>query len=238
MAHVNQLSWLNSHRSWKVLTLNFQFKLPSCNLLVILDTLNFDLASSGFLSALPYVAMSVLVFVSSFLADWFQVNGYLTTTQVRRYFNCYSFIGQAVFMLLAAFLLDPTYSVVLLTIAVGVGAFSLSGFTVNHLDIAPKFASILMGISNTFGTIPGIMSPLLTGFIVTTPVSQFLLKTWSFNTIALNCFRPNRNGKLFFTSLLQFIFSVASFIGFSCQASFSLGPLARKNISWKLKCKN
>lgn len=73
-------------------------------------------------------------------------------------------------MLLAAFLLDPTYSVVLLTVAVGVGAFSLSGFTVNHLDIAPQYASILMGISNTFGTIPGIVSPLLTGFIVTTPV--------------------------------------------------------------------
>lgn len=73
-------------------------------------------------------------------------------------------------MLLAAFLLDPVYSVVLLTIAVGIGAFSLSGFTVNHLDIAPKYASVLMGISNTFGNIPGIVSPILTGYIVSTPV--------------------------------------------------------------------
>lgn len=73
-------------------------------------------------------------------------------------------------MMLAAFLLDPIYSVVLLTIGVGIGAFSLSGFTVNHLDIAPKFASVLMGISNTFGTIPGIVSPILTGYIVSTPV--------------------------------------------------------------------
>lgn len=73
-------------------------------------------------------------------------------------------------MMLAAFLIDPIYSVVLLTIGVGIGAFSLSGFTVNHLDIAPKFASVLMGISNTFGTIPGIVSPILTGYIVSTPV--------------------------------------------------------------------
>lgn len=87
--------------------------------------------------------MSILVFVSSYLADWFQVKSILTTTQVRRYFNCLSFLGQTVFMLLAAFLLDPVYSVVLLTIGVGIGAFSLSGFTVNHLDIAPNYASIL-----------------------------------------------------------------------------------------------
>lgn len=73
-------------------------------------------------------------------------------------------------MLLAAFLLHPTYSVVLLTIGVGIGAFSLSGFTVNHLDIAPNYASILFGISNFFGSIPGIVSPILTGFIVQTPV--------------------------------------------------------------------
>lgn len=39
-------------------------------------------------------------------------------------------------------------------------------FSVNHLDVAPQHASVLMGISNTFATIPGIVSPALTGFIV------------------------------------------------------------------------
>lgn len=34
------------------------------------------------------------------------------------------------------------------------------------MDIAPQHASVLMGISNTFGTIPGIISPLLTGYLV------------------------------------------------------------------------
>lgn len=55
-------------------------------------------------------------------------------------------------MLLAAFLLHPTTSIVCITIAVGIGAFAWSGFAVNHLDIAPQYASILMGISNTFAT--------------------------------------------------------------------------------------
>ena len=36
----------------------------------------------------------------------------------------------------------------------------------NHLDIAPQYAAILMGISNTLGTIPGIISPSITGYLV------------------------------------------------------------------------
>jgi MFS transporter, ACS family, solute carrier family 17 (sodium-dependent inorganic phosphate cotransporter), other len=44
---------------------------------------------------------------------------------------------------------------------------TLSGFAVNGLDIAPNYASILFGISNFFGSIPGIVSPILTGYIVT-----------------------------------------------------------------------
>lgn len=45
-----------------------------------------------------------------------------------------------------------------------------SFFSVNHLDVAPQHASVLMGISNTFATIPGIVSPALTGYIVVNSV--------------------------------------------------------------------
>jgi ACS family sodium-dependent inorganic phosphate cotransporter len=78
------------------------------------------------------------------MADWFQVKGILTTTQVRRYFNCTAFLAQTVFMILSAYLLDPIWSIVCITIAVGLGAFAWSGFAVNHLDVAPQYASILM----------------------------------------------------------------------------------------------
>lgn len=41
--------------------------------------------------------------------------------------------------------------------------FSFSGFNVNHLDIAPRYASILMGISNGVGTLSGMVCPLIVG---------------------------------------------------------------------------
>lgn len=125
---------------------------------------------TGFISAIPYLTMGILLGVSGYLADWTQIKGYLTTTQVRRYFNCGAFLAQTVFMMLAAYLLEPVGTVLCITIAVGLGAFAWSGFAVNHLDIAPQHASILMGISNTFATIPGIVSPFLTGLIVQTKV--------------------------------------------------------------------
>lgn len=136
------------------------------------DTLDFNLDKTGFLSAVPYLAMGILLGVSGYLADWLQVKGYLTTTQVRRYFNCGAFLAQTVFMILTAYLLDPTWSVVCITIAVGLGAFAWSGFAVNHLDIAPQHASVLMGIGNTFATIPGIVSPMLTGHLVVNQTSE------------------------------------------------------------------
>ncbi|XP_023310014.1 sialin [Anoplophora glabripennis] len=129
--------------------------------------LEFDLEKTGFMSALPYLVMSIMLQFSGQLADWCRVKGYLTTTQVRRVFNCGGFLGQTVFMLSAAFWLSPVGTTLCVTLAVGLGAFAWAGFSVNHLDIAPKHASVLLGLSNTFATLPGIISPILTGYIVT-----------------------------------------------------------------------
>lgn len=37
------------------------------------------------------------------------------------------------------------------------------GFNVNHLDIAPRYASVLMGLSNGVGTLSGMVCPLIVG---------------------------------------------------------------------------
>lgn len=135
------------------------------------DILNFNLQKSGFISAIPYLVLSILLFVSGYLADWFQVKNYLSVTQVRKYFNNLSFLAQMIFLLMAAYFENPNAIIVCVTLSVGLGAFSISGYLANPLDIAPQFASIIVGISNTFATLPGLISPVLTGYIVLTPVS-------------------------------------------------------------------
>lgn len=138
------------------------------------DMLDFNLQDAGFVSAIPYLALSSLLFISGYLADWLQMNNFLSTTQVRKYFNNLSLFAQMIFLLLAAYFKDPVSIIVCITLSVGLGAFSVSGYLPNPLDIAPQFASIIIGISNTIATIPGLVSPVLTGYIVQTPVNNYL----------------------------------------------------------------
>lgn len=109
----------------------------------------------------------MILFVVGYLADFVQEKGILSTTNVRRYFNCTAFVSQTIFMMLAAYQRDRVLVIVFITFGAALGALSICGYGVNHLDVAPNYASILMGMSNTIATIPGIVSPLIAGFIVT-----------------------------------------------------------------------
>jgi ACS family sodium-dependent inorganic phosphate cotransporter len=54
----------------------------------------------------------------------------------------------------------------LMCVALGLGSFALSGFASNHLDIGPRYAGALMGLSNTAGTLPGVISVAVAGYIL------------------------------------------------------------------------
>ncbi|KAG5898927.1 hypothetical protein JTB14_007962 [Gonioctena quinquepunctata] len=133
----------------------------------IKSELNFDLDTVGFISSLPYLVTAIMLPTAGKLADLFIEKGKLTKTQIRKAFSCSGFIGQSMFIIIPGLWFSTSGTIFCITIAQSLGAFSAAGFNVNHLDIAPQYASILMGISNTFGTIPGICSPIVAGYIVT-----------------------------------------------------------------------
>ena len=66
-------------------------------------------------------------------------------------------------------------AVTALTIGVAASGFAISGYNVNHLDIAPRYASILMGISNGIGTIAGLICPVAIDHITRRAVSFHLI---------------------------------------------------------------
>lgn len=138
------------------------------------DILKFDLTSSGILSALPYIVQTAFVYFTGFFADWVQKRGWLNTTQVRKTFNTIGLFSQMGFLLVAAFVSNTTAIIACISMSVGIGAFAMSGWLANTLDIAPQFSGIILGISNTFATIAGILSPIVTGNIATTPVKMLI----------------------------------------------------------------
>ncbi|XP_057337776.1 vesicular glutamate transporter 2.2-like [Microplitis mediator] len=164
-------SMLTSPAVWAIVAAHFSENWGFYTMLTQLptfmsDVLNFKLEETGFFSAVPYLVMSIVIPCSGQLADYLRSKNILSTTHVRKIFTCVAFLSQTTFMILAGFTTTSTSAVTCLAVAVGLGGFAWSGFSVNHLDIAPQHASVLMGIGNTIATLPGIVSPLITGNIV------------------------------------------------------------------------
>ena len=65
---------------------------------------------------------------------------------------------------------DTFLAVGLFTLALGFSGLSMSGYNVNHLDISPRYAGILLGITNCAATIPGIVGPYVVGFLTNNEV--------------------------------------------------------------------
>ena len=72
----------------------------------------------------------------------------------------------AVFLILCGYFgTSVGWAIVFLSLSVGTSGFITAGSTVNNLDIAPKYAGIICGLSNMFGTIPGFVGPLVAKII-------------------------------------------------------------------------
>ncbi|XP_016095312.1 vesicular glutamate transporter 1 [Sinocyclocheilus grahami] len=127
------------------------------------EVFKFEISKVGILSALPHLVMTIIVPIGGQLADYLRSHNIMTTTNVRKLMNCGGFGLEATFLLVVGFSHTKGVAISFLVLAVGFSGFAISGFNVNHLDIAPRYASILMGISNGVGTLSGMVCPLIVG---------------------------------------------------------------------------
>ncbi|XP_023566265.1 sialin [Octodon degus] len=117
---------------------------------------------NGFLSALPYFGSWLCMILSGQAADSLRAKWNFSTLCVRRSFTLVGMIGPAVFLVAAGFIgCNYSLAVAFLTISTTLGGLCSSGFSINHLDIAPSYAGVLLGITNTFATIPGMVGPVI-----------------------------------------------------------------------------
>ena len=63
-------------------------------------------------------------------------------------------------------------AVIGLTFGVGMTGLVWSGLGVNMIEIAPRYAGLLMGISNCIATLPGIVGPLIAGALTPNEVGS------------------------------------------------------------------
>nr|AIT55234.1 vesicular glutamate transporter 3 [Taeniopygia guttata] len=127
------------------------------------EVFGFAISKVGLLSAVPHMVMTIIVPIGGQLADFLRSRKILTTTTVRKVMNCGGFGMEAALLLVVGYSHTKGVAISFLVLAVGFSGFAISGFNVNHLDIAPRYASILMGISNGVGTLSGMVCPLIVG---------------------------------------------------------------------------
>ncbi|XP_075783865.1 vesicular glutamate transporter 2 [Pelodiscus sinensis] len=127
------------------------------------EVFGFEISKVGMLSALPHLVMTIIVPIGGQIADFLRSRQILSTTTVRKIMNCGGFGMEATLLLVVGYSHSKGVAISFLVLAVGFSGFAISGFNVNHLDIAPRYASILMGISNGVGTLSGMVCPIIVG---------------------------------------------------------------------------
>ncbi|KAK2414589.1 phosphate transporter 4-3 [Trifolium repens] len=126
---------------------------------------NVNLKQAAWFSAVPWGTMAISGYLAGTASD-FLINAGYPTTFVRKFMQTIGFIGPAVTLISLNYANTPTMAATLLTAALSLSSFSQAGFMLNIQNIAPQYAGILHGISNSAGTLAAIISTIGTGYFV------------------------------------------------------------------------
>lgn len=127
------------------------------------EVLVFDVQSNGLFSALPSLGVWTGSLTSSFVADHLRSRKFLSTTVTRKLFTFVGMLGSALLLVGVSFLgcSQKQLAVALMPLSTTFIGLALSGFFVNHMDIAPPYAGTLMGVSNGISAAAGFFAPPL-----------------------------------------------------------------------------
>ncbi len=164
---------MSSSAVWAIVINNFSFHYAFYVIMNWLPTyfnsvLKVELQSLGSTKTVPYLVMFAMSNVGGWAGDWLILRRRNPTGRARKVVNTLGFISSAVALMLmpGAGSYGVTYGVFVTTLTLGCLGFSRGGFSVNHMDIAPKYAGMVMGISNTAGTVSGVIGVAVTGYIL------------------------------------------------------------------------
>jgi len=164
------MTFLRNKAMWAIIVAHF------CNnwtLYVILswlpkyvnEGLGIAFAAIGMISMLPHVTSFLCLNIAGTIADRMIKSG-MDTTRVRKLMQTIAFGGLATCLLLVAEVDSAWMAIGILCLGKVFSAACTGGFLVNHMDIGPRHAGTLMGITNTAATIPGIVGVYVSGLIL------------------------------------------------------------------------
>ena len=127
--------------------------------------LGVDFAAVGVFTMIPHIASFLFLNVAGSVADRLIRRG-MDVGRVRKLMQTIGFGGTTIALLIVGEVHSAPMAIAVMSIGSAIGAFVTGGFVVNHMDIAPRSAGTLMGITNTAATIPGIIGVYVSGLIL------------------------------------------------------------------------
>ncbi|KAF8567431.1 hypothetical protein P879_06112 [Paragonimus westermani] len=154
------------------------YTLITCMPMYMGRVLGFDIASSGWLSSIPYVVQVLIAQVVARVSDLLIASRTASVTQVRRVNNLIALGGAGLGLVCVGLAgCRQAEAVMLLLLSVGVLGFASAGYQSNLVDLSPPLAANIVSITNTVATLPGIFGPLLVGHVTkySSSVSQWMI---------------------------------------------------------------
>lgn len=153
---------------WAIVVNNFTFHYALYVLMNWLPTyfeqgLQLSLQEMGSSKMMPYLNMFLFSNIGGVVADHLITKKLMSITRTRKFLNTLGFIVASLALMALPMFRTPGGAVFCSSVALGFLALGRAGFAVNHMDIAPRYAGIVMGVSNTAGTLAGIVGVELTG---------------------------------------------------------------------------
>lgn len=211
-SHMISIPWKSIMLSWPVWAIvvnNFTFHYALYVLMNWLPTyfekgLQLSLQKMGSSKMLPYLNMFLFSNIGGVIADHLITRRLLSVTKTRKLLNTGGFVVAAFALMIMPSMRTSWGAVISSSVSLGFLALGRAGFAVNHLDIAPRYAGIVMGVSNTAGTLAGVVGVGLTGQILE-----------SAKAAGMDLTNPNTWTQVFYVPAFLCIFSAVIFLLFS-----------------------
>ena len=156
---------------WAIVVNNFTFHYALYVLMNWLPTyfdraLGVGLQAVGPAKAAPYFLMFLCSNAGGVAADHLITRRILSVGATRKVLNTAGFCIAAIALALTPLFTSVNGALLGSSVSLGACALARAGFAVNHMDVAPRFAGVVMGLSNTAGTLAGVVGVAATGLIL------------------------------------------------------------------------
>ena len=161
--------------NWGNYTLNQQ--LPT----YLSNVLRYSLSFNGLLASLCYLLQWLVCLLGSWATDVIRAREVVRTLTIRKINTVLGLWVTGLCVVQAVYAgCQAELAVILFALAAGLNTMTVPGCKTGMLDVAPDYAGIVFGVSNTMSNIPGFLGPLIVGFVLTdySDTSQWKTVFW------------------------------------------------------------